>query len=97
MSTNYDRLPEHMREPARLYIEEGELPGGFLTAVLCNDLVEAFDQADEENKSRMSDWVLWLYNDIPMPAWGTPTKVLAWSNEQRALRLAARIEQGAAG
>ena len=97
MSTNYNKLPEYMREPARLYIEEGELPGGFLMAVLTNNLVEAAARADEVNQQRLFEWAGWLYNEVPKPAWGSPTKVLAWSNELRALRLAARIEQGAAG
>ena len=97
MSTIYDRLPEHMREAARLYIEEGEMPGHFLTAVLTNNLVEAFGNADEDNRSCMWEWCLWLYNEIPMPAWGSANKVLAWCNEQQSLRLAARVEQGAPG
>ena len=94
MSTRYDKLPEHMQEAARCYIEEGEMPGSFLTAVLTNNLVEAFGNADEINRACMWDWCLWLYNEAPMPAWGSAEKVLAWSNEQIALRLAARVEQG---
>ena len=97
MSTNYDKLPEHMQEAARLYIEEGEMPGHFLVAVLSNCLVEAFARADEVNRSYMWTWADWLYNDIPMPAWGSANKVLAWCNEQQSLRLAARIEQGVPG
>jgi hypothetical protein len=83
-----------MQEAARLYIEEGEMPGGFLVAVLCNDLVEAFGKADEVNRACLWDWCLWLYNEAPMPAWGSAEKVLTWCNEQQALRLAARVEIG---
>ena len=94
MTTRYDKLPEHMQEVARLYIEEGEEPGGFLMAVLTNNLVEAATRADGVNQQRLFEWAGWLYNDIPDRAWGSAEKVLAWSNEQKALRLAARIEQG---
>ena len=97
MSTRYDKLPEHMQEAARLYIEEGEMPGSFLVAVLTNNLVEAFGKADEVNRSCLREWVLWLYNDIPEAAWGSAEKVLAWCAEQQALRLAARVEQGVPG
>ncbi len=97
MSTNYDKLPEHMQEAARLYIEEGEMPGNFLVAVLTNNLVEAFARADDINQDCMHVWVGWLYNEIPMGAWGSAADVLAWCNEQQSVRLAARIEQGVPG
>ena len=97
MSTQYERLPEHMQEAARLYIEEGEMPGSFLVAVLTNNLVEAFGKADEVNRSCLWDWCLWLYNEAPEHAWGSAEKVLAWCAEQQALRLAARVEQGVPG
>ncbi len=75
---NYDRLPEHMRETARLYIENGYAPGHFMTAVLCNDLVEAAGRADRENQRALFDWACWLYNDVPTPAWGSLEKVQEW-------------------
>ena len=75
---NYDCLPEHMQDGARLYIEQGIPPGGFLMAVLCNDLVGAVGRADAVNQSRLVNWALWLHNDIPMAAWGSLEKVQAW-------------------
>ena len=78
MKTNYDRLPEHMRESARAYIEDGKPPGDFLRAVLENNFVEALGHADEENRAAIFAWAEWLYNEAPMPAWGSPEKVTAW-------------------
>lgn len=78
MIIKYDRLPEHMQDGARLYIERGIEPGGFLTAVLENNLTAAFGRADGTNKLRMQDWVEWLYWDIPSPAWGSKEKVTQW-------------------
>jgi len=83
MSTNYDTLPEHMREPAQLYIERGIEPGSFLLAVLGNDLVGAFARADQINTAVMDDWACWLYNDVPSAAWGSPEKVAAWLDRFR--------------
>ena len=75
----YDGLPYHMRDVARDYIEKGYLPGDFLMAVLCNNLVEAFGQADEANSHSLRDWAQWLYNDVPEDAWGSLEKVRAYA------------------
>ena len=80
--SDYARLPEHMRDAASDYIEDHRGPGHFLYAVLSNDLVGAFGRADEANRDAMHDWAMWLYNDIPSAAWGTPEKVDAWVAER---------------
>ena len=80
---NYDRLPEHMREAARAYVEHGRPPGDFLTAVLCNNLVEAAGRADEENQRALFAWAGWLHNEVPMDAWGSPEKVREWIAQHR--------------
>lgn len=78
---NYDEnsVPvPYMREAARLYIDYGVHPGGFLTAVLENNFVRAVGSADETNLRFIRDWALWAYNDIPSACWGTVEKVDAW-------------------
>jgi len=74
----YDRLPEAMRPHARDYVERHLPVGGFLYAVLSNNLVDAFGHADKDNRAAMGDWVLWLFNDIPSKCWGSEDKVDAW-------------------
>ena len=39
------RLPEHYRDSVQNYIDKGHPVGGFLYAVFCNDLVNAFNRA----------------------------------------------------
>jgi len=78
----YQSLPEYMRESARLYVEEHRLPGDFLQAVLCNDLVGAFGRADLTNRAAMGAWAQWLYNECPHAAWGSREKVEAWVTER---------------
>jgi hypothetical protein len=75
---NYNLLPEHMRDAMRLYIEHRVPPGGFLTAVLSNDLMEACGRADHINLERLPDFCRFLYNYAPGRCYGSPEKVKAW-------------------
>lgn len=52
--------------------------GGFLTAVLSNDLRDAAARADDVNAPRLTDLVRFLFNYCPAPAWGSPEAVEAW-------------------
>lgn len=78
---SYDKLPEHMREGARLYVEEGVMPGSFLQAVLENNLSESFARADEINTANMKAWARWLHNDCPASAWGSITAINKWRQD----------------
>ena len=76
---DYSKLPKHMQSGAQLYIEKGIMPGGFLTAVLENNLTGAFGRADDINKQAMQTWVEWLTCEIPSTIWGSKEKVSQWS------------------
>lgn len=78
MSRDYSKIPEHCRDGLRLYVERGIPPGSFVTAVLENNLVEAFGRADHVNMGRIRDYADWLYNDAPSSSWGSPARVKAW-------------------
>lgn len=71
-------IPEHCREGLKLYFEEGIMPGGFLTAVLENDLVGAFSKADQINSGRMEDYARYLWNYADRRSYGSPQKVIMW-------------------
>jgi hypothetical protein len=73
-------LPDHMRGSILRWIENGTAPGHFLTAVLCNDLREAFGRADEENTAAMKRWMIYLYNYAPTGCWGSPERFAAWQD-----------------
>jgi hypothetical protein len=62
----------------KLYVERGILPGDFLTALLCNDLVEAFWRADDNNTAAMRDWAFFLRYEMPSGSWGSHDNVQAW-------------------
>jgi hypothetical protein len=75
---SYDGLPFSLRDGMRLYIEGHVETGGFLHAVLCNDLRKACERADAENQRRLFSIVCWVYNEAPSTCWGSPEKVAAW-------------------
>ena len=63
------------------YFEQRRPTGDFLGAVLANDLVGAFSQADDRNSLAMRDYVFWLYNYAPgrsSGVWGSREAVAAW-------------------
>lgn len=75
---DYAKLPLHMRDGMKRYIDYGIPPGSFLIAVLCNDLKGAFMRADNVNADRMRDFVDFLYNEAPSQCHGSPAVVTAW-------------------
>jgi hypothetical protein len=66
-------IPEHTKGSIDRYVEYGYEPGGFVTAVLCNDLFGAINRADNENIVSLRDICLYVYNDIPGNCWGDKT------------------------
>lgn len=62
---NWYRIPPHMQDSLRAFFEVGCPVGGFLTAVLSNDLMESFARADSHNRVLMHDYCLFLYNQAP--------------------------------
>lgn len=71
-------VPEGLIGGLVRYIIHGIQPGQFLTAVLSNDLMEAFGRADLESREAMFQIVLFLYNDAPGASFGSPERMAAW-------------------
>lgn len=60
------------------YLAARRPTGGFLRAVLMNDLKEAATRADVYNAPALALIVKFLCNVAPSPAWGSPANVAAW-------------------
>lgn len=75
---NYAILPEHMRDGARLYIENGIPPGGFMRAIMANDFLYAAGKADHINIESFKDWAIFIYNEAPRECHGSYEVVDAW-------------------
>jgi hypothetical protein len=73
-----DLIPDHMFGAVKRYIMQGIPPGSFLTAVICNDLREAFARADDQNAAAMHGWIKFFYNYTPSGCWGSPDAYRGW-------------------
>ena len=73
-------IPQHLKDSFDRYVSHGILPGGFLTAVLENNLTEAVGRADTHNLANIRGIVAYAYNEIPADCWGSPEKIDVWIN-----------------
>jgi hypothetical protein len=72
------RVPYHLWEGLVEYLAERRPMGGFLTAVVTNDLMEACTRADPSVRPHIADVVLFLVSYAPAHAWGSDERVGAW-------------------
>ena len=59
------------------YLEYGIRPGGFLTALLSNQLIETVQHADESNVKLITNWVRFVFWELPHEVVGSKEKVQA--------------------
>jgi len=77
--TGYEgRIPQYTLAALTRYVEKGFQPGGFLTAVLANDLFGAVGRADAENSQALKAIVEFVYNQMPSNSWGSREAVQDW-------------------
>lgn len=78
--TIYDasNIPEITRESIDAWAQSARPTGGFLRAVLENDLREAFSRADYDNTLAMPAIMSYVYNNVPSLCWGSPERVAEW-------------------
>ena len=75
------------------YEHQGIMPGGFLCAVLSNDLMTAVNTADAYNLKALKDICQYIYNELPEASHGSPAAVRDWVKmirDQHQLQLVAR-------
>lgn len=61
-------------------------PGGFVTAVLENNLKEAFVRADDYNLDSMKAIVTYCYSRLPSTCWGSAEAVREWGMMLKKIR-----------
>jgi hypothetical protein len=81
-SRRYREAPPRILDSIRAYVEHRRAPGGFLMAVLSNDLRGAFQAADGESRRGLGTILRFLNLEVPATCWGSPAKVAAWLRRQ---------------
>ncbi len=79
-------IEPRFKESIDRYIEYGVPTGGFLEAVMSNDLREAVGRADEYALENIPHIVAYLYNDTPMGCWGSRENVQSWLGRESIAR-----------
>ena len=79
---DYSVIPQEAIETLKRYVDDHIQPGGFLTAVLENDLTAAVATADLHNIAIIPTYAHYIYNELPMKCWGSKEKVKEWLNNE---------------
>ena len=66
--------PGNIKVSIRAYVE-GRPTGGFLEAVLGNDLMQAVMRSDEYNRECLPEILSFIYENVPGDMWGSPEAV----------------------
>jgi hypothetical protein len=74
-------IPESILRGLRNYRDEHLPTGGFLYAVLTNDLKEAYNAADPHSLYSLPAIIKYVYSEIPREAVGSPEKYNKWTRE----------------
>ena len=66
--------PDNIKESILAYVQ-GRPTGGFLEAVLSNDLMQAVMRADTVNREYLPAILSFVYENVPGYMWGSPEAV----------------------
>jgi hypothetical protein len=78
MAADPNDIPPQTKETIDRYVSERRPPGGFVMAVLRNDLAGAVGKADLTNRAHLPEIVAYLFNRCPAACWGSEEKVQNW-------------------
>lgn len=82
----WGNVHEDCRDAIFNYLVYGYEPGGFLTAVLCNDLYRAATVCDFENAKRLTEVARFVIQALPGACYGNREIMAEWmakTNEER--------------
>ena len=80
-NNEYQAIPAHTQEALTNYVEHKRYPGGFLTAVLTNNLMGAVSKADNQNIAALPLIAKYVYNHLPATSWGSEEKLHKWCED----------------
>ena len=74
----YAIIPELTQGALTRYVENRIPTGGFLEAVLRNDLFGAMAKADTSNQIALPAICMYIYNEMPGDCWGSADIINEW-------------------
>jgi hypothetical protein len=74
----YSKIPEMVLDGLYDYFYRGYTPGGFLHAVLTNDLFGAFSTADADSKAQLEALLQFLHQEVPTICYKFEARVKYW-------------------
>ena len=77
-------IPDELRASLDRYVQKRIPPGGFLIAVLENDLMETIGRADHHNIHFLKEICQYVHWELPSPCHGSPERVAAWLGHEPA-------------
>lgn len=77
---DYRLIPQRVLESLYDYVNNRQPTGGFLYAVLTNDLMTAIGKADKESLAAIREIVVFIHMEIPASCYGSHEAVNAWIN-----------------
>lgn len=75
---NPNRIPKATIEDIQRYVDKGQPPGGFVEAVLSNNLMEACKRADTDNLDAIVAIAQYVYSHVPLNCHGSKDIVNLW-------------------
>lgn len=85
MSYDYSNIPEHLVEGLDRWLRHGIAPGGFLRAVLSNNLIDSVVRADLSSREALPRLVQFLLEQAPAGSYGRPSVLSDYPSYLRAL------------
>lgn len=76
-------IEERFRSSIDRWVSHGTMPGGFLRAVLRNDLRDAASRGDDASIANLPAIVAYLDEEVPWNCWGAPDRAEAWGEMTR--------------
>jgi len=76
-------IPDHMVDGVVRYIVDKIPPGSFLSAVINNELKEAYISADDINSHHLRNYVQFFYSSAPAGCWGFSGAVSKWIDGEK--------------
>jgi len=76
----YGDAPVKVLAAIHRWVEYRDYPGGFVTRMLCNDLVGTMRAADPQSLAALPTLLRYLHNEVPALCWGSEDKVTAWGH-----------------